>query len=406
MLPYPNPAGIVDRIRYRACDRANGRFSQALVTEEPARLQAINEDIRLLRHIHDGWNPLGQVTDAVMTCARKFTIPRNGIRRHLSALDQRFFVFYMSGTCGGIWIDVRSPQSKHQHTESIMRNCIALVSIVGALLVCMSAPAPAQDLGPKVKTIRDGIYVYSAKDEDSNVTIIRTQEGVVLVDSGQNPNESRTAMSLVKKLTPEPVRFIVHTEPHGDHTTGDFVFSPPAILIAAAGAGESIKQNNPAPDPAYRTVLPHIEYQNKMTLNMGDRTLELFYLKNVHSEADTGIWLPKERVLFAAATVGVKRFPNIRPFLTIPDILAAIKTMRALNPEVVIPGHGAPGTTKIFDEMERYYALLLERVRKMAAEGKTLEQVKAELRMPEFDDWVGKDRFPTNVEAAWRAVKR
>ena len=287
-----------------------------------------------------------------------------------------------------------------------MKNCITVVSIVGALFVYMATPARAQDLGPHVKTIRDGIHVYTGKDQDSNVTMIRTQEGIVLIDSGQTPADSRAAMDIVKKLTPQPVRFIIHTEPHGDHTVGDFVFSPPAVVIAAAGAVESMKRNNPPADTAYRRVLPHIEYQNKMTLNMGDRTLELLYLKNVHSEADTGVWLPKERVVFAAAAVGVKRYPNIRPSVTIPDILAAIKTMRALNPEVVIPGHGEPGTTKIFDEMERYYGLLLERVRKMAAEGKTLEQVKTKLRMPEFDDWVGKERFPTNVEAAWRAVSR
>ena len=79
--------------------------------------------------------------------------------------------------------------------------------------------------------------------------------------------------------------------------------------------------------------------------------------------------------------------------------------MRALDPEVVIAGHGAPGTTAIFDEMERYYALLLERVGRMAREGKTLERIKAELRMPEFDDWAGKERFASNVDAAWRAVK-
>ena len=155
----------------------------------------------------------------------------------------------------------------------------------------------------------------------------------------------------------------------------------------------------------YRQVLPHIEYQNRMTLKLGERTFELIYLKNVHSEADTAIWLPGERVLWATAAVGVKRFPNIRPFLTIPDILASIKLMRALNPEVVIAGHGAPGTTRIFDEMERYYGLLLERVGGMAREGKTLEAIKADLRMPEFDDWAGKERFPSNVDAAWRAVK-
>jgi glyoxylase-like metal-dependent hydrolase (beta-lactamase superfamily II) len=116
--------------------------------------------------------------------------------------------------------------------------------------------------------------------------------------------------------------------------------------------------------------LPHIEYRQKMTLNVGERTFELFYLKNVHSESDTAVWLPKERVLFSASGIVVNQFNILRPFVTIPDILAAAKIMKGLNPEVVIPGHGIPGTVKIFDDTEKYYALLLERVGKMAKEGK------------------------------------
>jgi cyclase len=241
-----------------------------------------------------------------------------------------------------------------------------------------------------------------------------------MIDTGQTPVDSLAVMGVLKKLSAQPARFIIHTEPHDDHTNGDFVFSPPAVVIAHAGAAESMRKANtvernqklageyPGMGEAmkgYRQVLPNIEYRQKMTLYLGERSFELMVLKNVHSEADTAIWLPRERVLWAAAAVGVKRYPNIRPFLTIPDILASIKLMRALNPEVVIAGHGAPGTTKIFDEMERYYALLLERVGRMAREGKTLESIKAELKMPEFDDWAGKERLPSNVDAAWRAVK-
>ena len=294
-----------------------------------------------------------------------------------------------------------------------------MVAIVIGLL---ALPAHAQDLGPNVKKIKDGIFVQAAKAQDSNVSIILTGEGVVMIDTGQTPVDSRAAMGTVKKLTTQPVRFVIHTEPHDDHTVGDFVFSPPAVVIAHAGAAESMKkaasgtvernrkQLAEYPDQrgaleGYRQVLPNIEYQQTMTLNLGERTFDLIYLKNVHSDADTAIWLPKERVLWATAAVGVKRFPNIRPSVTIPDTLAAIKRMRALNPEVVIAGHGAPGTTQIFDEMERYYALLLERVGRMAREGKSLEQIKAELKLPEFDDWAGKERFPSNVDAAWRAVK-
>jgi cyclase len=71
----------------------------------------------------------------------------------------------------------------------------------------------------------------------------------------------------------------------------------------------------------------------------------------------------------------------------------------------VIPGHGDPGTAQILDNMERYYNTLLERVKQMVQQGKSLDEIKSELKMPEYADWEGKDRFPNNIEAAYRAVK-
>ena len=53
-------------------------------------------------------------------------------------------------------------------------------------------------------------------------------------------------------------------------------------------------------------IVPQIEYKDRMTINLGERTFELIYLKNVHSEADTAIWLPKERVLFASSAANVR----------------------------------------------------------------------------------------------------
>jgi len=79
--------------------------------------------------------------------------------------------------------------------------------------------------------------------------------------------------------------------------------------------------------------------------------------------------------------------------------------LKGLNPEFVIPGHGIPGTVKIFEDTEQYYALLLDRVGKMAREGKSLDQIKKELKMPEYDSWASKERIPSNIEAAYKAVK-
>src|SRR5438128_1681629 len=172
----------------------------------------------------------------------------------------------------------------------------------------------AQDLGPQFQKFREGVYAYVGKNLNSNCGIVLTQEGVVLIDSGHNPTDSRAILAAVKKLTPLPVRFLLDTEPHPDHTTGHFVFSPPAAVVAAEGAGDSIRarqrgdperiQKLAAASPemraaleGYRFVTPHIEYHQKMALKVGERTFELIHLRGVHSESDTAVWLPKERVL-------------------------------------------------------------------------------------------------------------
>ena len=285
----------------------------------------------------------------------------------------------------------------------------------------MALAAAAQDLGPKFKKVKDGIFVYTDALNESNCTIIVTQDGVVLIDSGQSPKDSHVIAAAVKKLTNQPVRYIIHTEPHSDHVLGDFLFSPPAVVIAHAGATASMKQAGlDAPGfvekrtaesaalrdafKGYRMVAPQVEYRDKMTLNVGERSMDLYYLKNVHSEADTAIWLPKERIVFAAASVTVKRFGNHRPFVSIPDTLSAIKMMKGLDPEIVIPGHGDPGTVKILDDMERYYNNLMDGVRQLVKQGKSLDSIKKELELAGTEDWEGKDRFANNIEAAYRAV--
>lgn len=301
-----------------------------------------------------------------------------------------------------------------------MKIKFALMIVHVAFLSVFAASLPAQDLGPQFKKIKDGIYVQTANDLNSNCGIILTRDGVVLIDSGHNPTDSRAVLNAVRKLTTLPIRFLINTENHPDHVTGDFVFSPPAVVIAGEGASDGIRKNY-NPDYyknlmaqskemndaflGYQAVYPQIEYHEKMTLTVGERTFLLLRLNNVHSEADTAIWLPQERVLFSASAAVPNRFNNIRSFVTIPDILNATKMMKALNPEIVVPGHGSPGTTKIFDDSDQYFALLVERVAKMVRDGKSLDQIKQDLRMPEYDAWLAKERFPTNVEAAYRAVK-
>jgi len=301
-----------------------------------------------------------------------------------------------------------------------MRTMIAAIMAALSGLVT-SEPTFAQDLGPQITKFGDGIYVYVGQNFKSNTGIILTQDGVVLIDSGHDPTDSRAVMDAVKKLTSMPVRFLIDTEPHPDHTTGHFVFSPPATIIATAGAGESMRnRERQEPDriaklaakspemkaalEGYRFIPPQVEYSDKMTLYVGERTFELKYLKGVHSEADTAIWLPKEHMLFSASAFVSEQINIFRPFVNISDILAAGRMMKALNPEHVIPGHGPPTTAKLFDDGEKYYALLVDRVAAKVKEGKSLDDIKKEVKMPEYANWASQDRMPTNIDAAYRMV--
>ena len=302
-----------------------------------------------------------------------------------------------------------------------------ITGMLGFGLLLLVSPAVAQDLGPHFLKIRDGIYVYGRDDipgrnPTSNCGIIISQEGVVLIDSGHNPPDSLAILAAVKKLTSQPIRFLINTETHNDHTTGNFVFSPPAIVIASTGAAAGIKSYYSAKRNeklmaesaemrdafrGFRLVTPHVEFTDRLVLDMGDRTLELLQLNNIHSDADTAIWLPKERVLFSAATAAVKRFGFFRPFVTIENVKAALKKLKALNPAVVVPAHGAPGTVQLLTETETFYEVLLDRVGKMIAEGKSLDEIKGSIRLPEYQGWSGgKPRLDTNIEAAYRAIKK
>ena len=290
---------------------------------------------------------------------------------------------------------------------------------VAALLWVVAAQA--QDLGPGFHKIKDGIYTFAPDQSTTTCSFVVTEVGVVMIDACNSPLDSRRMAAAIKKVTDKPIMFLIDTETHSDHTGNHFIFSPPAMVINAEGAAAGMKKEyNPkraetlaAKSPEMREALkgekmipPHIEYKDRMTINLGERTFELIHLKNVHSFADTAVWMPKERVLFASSAANVRTFINLRPTVVLPDVIASYKLMKALNPEVVIAGHGQPTTTIIFDEYEGFYNLLMKRVGEMVAQGKSLDEVKKELKMPEYADWLGQDRLEVNIDAAYKAVKK
>ena len=116
----------------------------------------------------------------------------------------------------------------------------------------------------------------------------------------------------VAEAAAQGIRLIVNNRPEGesdDQVPGTAIEAAAraaglgyvAIPVTHAGFSEGqVSAMREALD-GFRLVAPHVEYRQRMQLTLGGRTLELLHLRNVHSEADTAVWLPNERVLFSAA---------------------------------------------------------------------------------------------------------
>lgn len=273
-----------------------------------------------------------------------------------------------------------------------------------ALLGAAPGPAAAQDLEPFVQ-VSPSVLVYRGKDGDrANAGIIRTPVGYVLVDTGHTPADSER---IRRALLPSrlDVRYLIVTQPHPDHHLGAFVFSPPALLVAHEATRAAMARMDPPalatlfatryPEAAeslrgYRMVPPDLTFTDALTLHLGGVEVRVLHLPDAHTQGDAAVWLPQEGVLFGGGAVNIRRHLNLADGSS-AGILRALDRLAALQPAVVVPAHGAIGGPADLALLRQYVLDLRAEIQRRRAAGQDLEGVLAQPRLPQYDDWPGKE---------------
>jgi len=293
-------------------------------------------------------------------------------------------------------------------------------TIAGLALLAGFAYAQGQPDFSKVqvKTTKISDNFYTLEGQGGMVGVLVGPEGVFMVDAQFAPM-SEKLMAAIKQISDKPVRFLVNTHVHGDHTGGDENFGRMGATIIAR---EQLRQRlmHPAPaangqptPPTQPIGLPMITYNGILTMHMNGEDIQLIAIPAAHTDGDTMVRFVHNDVIMTGDFYRSVQYPNIDrvnggSLNGMVDGLGQIIARSGPNTKI-IPGHG-PTVDRAAVMMHRDMLLAVrDRVAKLVAEGKSEQEVMAANPTADWDAKVANSkettqRFLTQLYAELKPV--
>jgi cyclase len=262
---------------------------------------------------------------------------------------------------------------------------------IGAALWSAGALAQQQDFSKvEIKVVPVSASIYMLQGAGGNIGVSVGDDGIVIVDDQYAPLAEKIRAAL-KGIADKPVRYVINTHYHFDHTGGNEFMGKEATLVAhdnvrkrlangsTAGNGGSRKIEMPA-SPA--GALPVVTYEHDVTLHFNGEEIRALHFPSGHTDGDSVVFFPKANVVHMGDDFVTYGFPfiDLNGGGSVAGIIAACESAIAqLPPNVkVIPGHGPLST---LDDMRRFVTMIKETrsaVEKGMKAGKTIEQLQKE----------------------------
>lgn len=266
---------------------------------------------------------------------------------------------------------------------------------------------------PYTQAVADGVHAFVQPDGGwclSNAGIV-VGDGTtppVLVDTAATEARARLLRAAMARLTPYAPMIVVNTHHHGDHHFGNALFTPTATVVASAATravmadkGTALRQVWPqVPWGDLELTLPTLTFEDRLTLHAGGLRVELIDLGTAHTVSDTVAWLPERRVLFAGDVV----LPGCTPFVLMGSVsgsLAAVERLRALDPEVVVGGHGPVAGPEALDATEAYLRWVRQLAARGAADGLSPYEAAVRAELGPFAGLRDPERLVANLHRAY-----
>lgn len=238
-----------------------------------------------------------------------------------------------------------------------------------------------------------GGRTYENHGLNANFGVIDTADGAVLIDSGASQQGAQLLEAEATRLTGKPVRWVINTGVQDHRWLGNGYFRGKGVeVIALARTAEAQEKNALAQLDALRPVLKErldgtapVTADRRLegaheTLDLGGRRVEIHYFADAHFPGDVVVWLPQEGVAFAGDHVYVDRLLGILPQSNAESWLEAFQALVALEPKVIVPGHGAvTDLARAQADTGDYLAFIVSGVKALAEDMAGVDEAVAQL---------------------------
>ncbi len=300
--------------------------------------------------------------------------------------------------------------------------------------------------------LADGVYASVVSPDGnavSNSGIVILEHGVLVFDTHFTPEAGQALLAKIQALTPKPVRYLVNSHFHSDHTHGNQAF-PRAQYIFASGNGrrDVLQKDIPALGRTVATaqaqiekmrkegaaqqdsstreavlrqattlgealnrllrlhiVAPTVAVEDTLIINDGPREVRLMYLGVGHTDGDLLLYLPADKVVFMGDLFFNSAFPSTQD----ANLLEWTKTLQQaleLDADKFIPGHGAPGSRKEVRDFQEYLEDLKAMVEPAVARGDSVEQLIRDTPIPaRYAGFRFPNFFPANLQKMYAELK-
>ena len=258
-----------------------------------------------------------------------------------------------------------------------------------------AAPPPPDFSKVEIKTTDLGDNVYMLEGQGGNITVAVAKDGIIMVDGEFAPLHDKIKAA-ISNVSNQPIKYLIDTHFHGDHTGGNEPFAKDGAVIVAEvnvknrlAAGTTNGLTGVKTPPAPQDALPSKTYTGAFHIRLNGRVADLKHIANAHTDGDTYVWFKTANVLSTGDTFTNARYPNI-DFANggnIKGMIAAADAyLKLTNAKTrIVPGHGPLADKAALLEYRTMLTTARDRMAKLVKEGKSEDDVLAAKPFADLD---------------------